>query len=614
MSVILLLVPRRRDASARGLDAEVSASVSAAAGPFLGPRYEAPPTIAHGMSVDGACLMHWVPTHEQGAFAMSKGRWAVSSSPDTATALLDSVRSRAGGLRYSTPVWGSYMAVLGDRSTDRLVAWNTVPTLEAVHYGVTDDLVVISNRPLLVALGMAGGDRSRLRLSRQYLSEYLNIGYSVSGATPFEGVQTLRPRTSLSVVSGAVGFGPEPAAPVAELESQRDPRRTGAQELAEAFRGAADRALSRRSSDRIQLRLSGGLDSRIILGLVRRRDDVSVTAVTQGSRDSEDVMVASELARTAEVPHVVKHPDFADQRGFIESLERSIIESHGYIPSESLVAPYANASPLEPPEGLMSGQWPLFKGVMDKTTANGLDHVRETIMATNHNILTEEHNLAASEALAQWLATVQASTNIEILYAHARDLRSSRYLQPHTVQADRESHVLYPFTDSQVAAVADVLPIRNRVQNISAFLALVDIWEDATRVPMANGGHFRFEAIEPMDGISGPYFDERRRPLEPYSGPVFRDRPAEERFAEFLADPLVRSARYLVQSPRWPEVRDLLGPDLRTQITELAGTDPGRSTLRYRSRVRRRTLTIHCLRAVLADLWLSRRWLSPADG
>lgn len=613
MSLLLVVIPKHPESIGDDTPRNLRKVLADSAERFVGPRYSSAPETFFDMSADGAFVSIWKAEDETDTFIMRKGRWALSSSPNTASRLLVSMVSQAGYFRYANPVWGSYMAVVGDRSTDRFFAWNTVPTLEAVHYGEDEEFVFISNRPLLIALGIARGDCNSVRLDRNYIREYLNVGYSVSNLTPFEGVRVLPPRASLSVVGGVIGLGVEPKTPEVQLADHADPRRTGAKELAAAFNAAVDRGLARRSSDNIQLRLSGGLDSRIVLGLLRDRDGVSITAVTQGASDSEDVMVASELARVAGVEHVVKHPEFVDRAGFIDSLERSIFESQGYIPSESLVAPYSNASPLSSTEMLVSGQWPLFKGVMDKTMANGLDYVRDKIMATNHNILTEEHNELTNRAITEWLATVPAATNMEILYAHARDLRSSRYLQPHVIQADRASQVFYPFTDSQVAAVADVLPTRNRVQNIAAFLAGSAIWEDGMRVPMAREGYFRFEANEPLDGISGPYFDERRAEIKPYTGPVIRDADTELQMEHYLSDPLQASSQYLVRSPRWPVVSEYLGTDLRNKIYELAKMRRGESTQRHQKKASRKMLTLHCWRAVLVDLWLKRGWLAMAD-
>ncbi|MCM1012852.1 asparagine synthase-related protein [Brevibacterium sp. XM4083] len=613
MALVLVTIPKRTGATDAADPESLHRSLVVKADQFVGPRYRGNTDSRSEVSSSGAVLTSWLADHEADNFAMKKGRWSLTSSPNTASRLLDSIDSRAGSYRYTQEVWGTYMAIIGDRSTDRFYAWNTVPTLEAVHYGENSEYIFISNRPLLVALGLAGGAIADIKLDPNYVREYLNVGYSVSGVTPFSGVKVLPPRTSLSVVGSATSVGPNPKPPEITLQDSEDPRRIGANELADAFQDATLRGIERRFSDSIQLRLSGGLDSRIVLGLLKDRKDLKITAVTQGSNDSEDVMVASELAQAAGIEHIVKHPDFVDSTDFIASLERSIFESQGYIPSESLVAPYANAAPLNPPEVLVSGQWPLFKGVMDKTMTNTLDYVQGKIYGINHRIANEYENALTDLAISEWLASVNANTNMELLYAHARDLRSSRYLQPHTIQADRESQIFYPFTDSQVTAVADALPTRNRVQNITAFLAVSEIWEDAVRIPMAYGTGFRFEANEPLQGISGPHYAARNRSPHPYDRPVVRDPDAEKRMAAYLYDPLQAASQYLVTSERWTEVREYLSVDMRARIDELASMRAGDSSKRYQKKAQRRMVSMHIWRIVLVDLWLARGWLALSD-
>src|SRR5699024_2346936 len=93
-------------------------------------------------------------------FALKKGRWAFATSPLHSAALIEAVSTHAGDIRYDQPVWGSYAAIMGDKNTNRVFAWNTVPALEAIHYGQDEHFTYISNRPLFVALAMSDGDSS----------------------------------------------------------------------------------------------------------------------------------------------------------------------------------------------------------------------------------------------------------------------------------------------------------------------------------------------------------------------------------------------------------------------------------------------------------------------
>ncbi|GAA3699949.1 hypothetical protein GCM10022377_11310 [Zhihengliuella alba] len=615
MALTLAVIPRGPEAPSHRPLEPLLASVADAARPRLGPRYRAEPTVRPDLSINGGAVAQWTADGETDVFYTLKGRWAASSSPRTATPLWRAMSSGAGQLRYSEPVWGTYMAMIGDKSTERLFAWNTVPTVEAVHYAQDADYTYVSNRPLLIALAMNDGDLSRVQLdTERYLPEYLNFGFSISGATPFKGVTTLEPRSTLAVVDGRIGLGPAPVADRVELVEQENERHTGAAELAEAFRAATRRCVDRRYSDTVQLRLSGGLDSRIILGLLREHPVLEISTVTQGGQTSPDAAVAAILAQRAGVPHQVVYPELTDDEGFIESMRRSIFESQGFLPSEALTAPYAAAAPMHDREMLAAGQWPLFKGVLDKSGRNTLDEVRAKLFGVDARMLNPELNAQTRDTVAAWMASVHGTSNLEYLYMYARDIRSSRYLQPHNIQVDRISQLMYPFLDSQVAAVADVLPALNRMRNIAAFLAVERIWPEAVRVPTPADGRFRFELTQPMEGVSGPHYEERMAVAPPYTGTVVRpaavDRPA---FQEYAGDPFRSVARYLLASPRYAVLEPLLGDETRDVVRRLIEKPIAEAMAPYPDLPPARSMRLRLWRVLLADLWLEGGWRTLSD-
>lgn len=579
---------------------------------YLGSRYSRKPEIVRGLGVGGTTAVVWQTEAQQGkpCFAQKKGRWALATNPLHSGPLIDSISTHAGDIRYESPVWGSYAAITGDKSTNRVFAWNTVPTLEAIHYGQDDEFTYISNRPLFIALAMSDGNSSLVSLEEKYAYEYLNFGYSISGVTPFRGVRTLAPRSSLRVTGGAIHIGPAPRQVEISLEERENRWFTGANELSSAFLNATERALERRGTDHIQLRLSGGLGSRIILGLFRERSDVNITAVTQGEATSEEVMVAAQLADVAGVKHMAVIPGANDPNSFVGSMLKSIADSQGFIPSEALVAPYQNASPIEVGENLVAGQWPLFKGVMDKTNAKSLDYVYERFSRTNAKILRPELNQYSFGVFENWMASVPAKTNLELLYMHGRDLRSSRYLQAHVVQADADSQVMYPFCDSEVVAVADVLPALNRMQNVTGFLALSQIWEDALKIPTARGGAFKFEATAPLEGISGDFYDLRRKPPKPFRGRIHRLSDNGPGFDSFRSTPMTSVASFLVASDNWTEVKSILDADFVDKILVLSKCDEATAVKSHPSRVGRKNVLIRLFRTLLVDQWLSKKWLT----
>lgn len=607
----LLVIPKYGDRiSADELQIKINGTVSGAR-EFIGPRYTPNPIIYPELSVNNATLVHWIPKAQAAndSWALKKGRWCFSTSNGVSEQLIDSVSTGAGRIKFIQNVWGSFATILGDKNTNRILAWNTTPALEAIHYAEDEHFIYVSNRPLLIALAMHNGSKHLIQLNLDYAIQYLNLGYSVSGITPFKSVRTLSPRSALSICGAHLTETYEPLVKEPVLEEKQDPRQTGAEELAEAFINATSRAISARGTDRIQLRLSGGLDSRIILGLMRQRQEVEIMAVTQGDENSEEVMVAAELARVSGTKHMAVIPSPLDPDSFVRSLEKSIRESQGLIPSESLVAPYENASPFEIGENLVAGQWPLFKGVMDKTNKNSLEYVYDRFRKINRSILTEELNLKTYDIQEQWMASVAAHSNLELLRMHGRDLRSSRYLQPHAIQADAQSKVMYPFCDSEVVAISDVLPNLNRMQNISAFLAVQRIWPDALKVPTAKGGAFKFESAQPMEGISGEFYSLRRQSPPAYAGEVVHLSKNGDDFESFSSSPLTSAAKYLRKSTQWNFLVSILSPTIVERIQSLSQMTEKDVVSQMPSRVARKNLNINLNRIILVDLWLTRAWL-----
>ena len=197
------------------------------------------------------------------------------------------VRLRAGRLVYERPVWGHYAAVLVERWTGRVTAWNTVPAFEAVHWGKDGGHVYLSNRPLLVALALAGGRRDAVALSPSYLAEYLSFGYSMTGQSPFENVRVLPVDRAVQVHDGRVTDVEAPAGLTHPLSADHTPEE-GADALADAMRASADRVQRRVGERPLQLRVSGGADSRLLIGLLRGRG-MEISTLTYGQDHDLDV-------------------------------------------------------------------------------------------------------------------------------------------------------------------------------------------------------------------------------------------------------------------------------------------------------------------------------------
>lgn len=610
MSVLVAIVPKQKSDSLNRTASSLASICSKSLAPSLGSRY---PTDAHaisGLTATGGVLLEWRAVDQRSGFALRKGRWTASTAPQIAENLLNDATTIAGRLVTGSSSYGTYMAMAGDRNTDRLIAWNTVPTVEAVHYAEDRDFIYVSNRPLGIAICLAARQRRKIRLSDEYAAQYLVFGFCVSDITPFEGVKVLAPRQALSIGDGVLRLIAAPNEPLAHLEDTEQATQKGSRELTDALRSATRRQLELQGDKPIQLRLSGGLDSRLLLGLLREAGAANVTSVCQGSQSSEEAMVAAELADLAGTEYFTTVPNLIDRNSMVGSFLKSIEQSQGFIPSEALVSPYAVADPITDGESLAAGQWPLFKGVLERRANNPLENMWNGLKSRADLNLSPKFNHQVEQSMRNWYATIPAISNHELLYMWGRDIRSSRYLQPHTIQVDLESQMFYPFLDSEVTRIADALPFMNRLRQYAMFYALQEIWPESLKVPVANNGRFRFETSGPVDGVSGESFEMRTAPPKPLSEPVRNlDAFSSVSDQEFVKSPVVAAAKFVLGSSSWRQLRRMLSDEMRTIVvrsSKLREADARKLAPKDKSG---RWLQLMMWRYVLVAIWLEGDWI-----
>ncbi|MEO9248197.1 hypothetical protein ABDK96_10930 [Citricoccus nitrophenolicus] len=608
MTVLLSIVPRGT-ADKAGLQAVCAAAVESYT-PFLGPRYGQEPVIHRGLSSPGAVLVEWPATAARHTRRKAT-RWASATFPGIGDELLRSSGLFGHPMELRTPVGGTYMAIAGNRQ--QIYAWNTVPALEAVHYGEDADYLYVSNRPLAIALAMARGEVDAVTTSDDYLAEALNFGFSMSGQTPFAGVTTIPTRSAVKISGGRLEVVEGPARPPAAIAPTEDPFQPGVAELEAALNRSTDRLLAALPETTIQLRLSGGKDSRLLLGLLRNRGVQDLHAVTQGDETSEEVMVAAQLAEMTGIRHSVVRPALSVPGSVIDSYTQSLRDGQGYFLSEAIGGPYAFADPFVVGEGYASGQWPTFKGLYQRKKSIDQADLDHEWAAHNAQILTPELNERTAQALLDWAESMPGSTPAEILYAYGRDIRASRYMQASTVVVDAYSQVFFPFADSEVTAVSDALTPYLRFSHIAMYLVMRRVWNESLAVPFARGGRFRFERDGPSEKLSGPDFAQRtatpeRRPVTVLGA----DQMAEVPDRALIDEHLTASSRYLLECASWPRLETLLNPRFVALIRRLAAMDTEHEALMTLRTAKGRVHTrVNLSRAILADRWLSREWLRP---
>jgi hypothetical protein len=573
------------------------ARVAAGFAPLLGPDYEPTPAI-EDPAQGRAAVLTWRRRGDAGVALAQGDHWSVTAGSAVDADLRASVRRRAGRLVYDRPVWGQYATVWGERYADRVTAWNTVPALEAIHWGEAGGYVFVSNRPLLVALGAVAGARSAVQLSTDYLTEYLLYGYSVRGQTPFAGVHTIPVNRALQVHRGRAGLVDIPAGLEGPLPVEHTAE-DGVDALAGALTSAMDRTLNDLQGRPLQLRMSGGKDSRLLLGLLRERD-VDVQAVTFGRSTDPDVRLAQWLTEGTNTPHSHRLPDLAPAETLCGQVALTIAAGGGIPASEPHTARYRAADPQRPGEAIMLGQWPLTKGGMAKRMRYPQGAIWATVRKQGGALLNQGAREEADAWLHQWFTDVPAVNDLEKLYLFAREFRSGRYLHAHIAQFSGEAKIAYPISDAEVAAVCDALTMGEKVSERALFGALERVWPDVMAVPL-DRSVWRFESGGPDPDYSGPHYEARSTPLpEVAAEPEAVDRPSE-----FSTKLTVQLAREITASDR----RDLFASLLDAPVWEALRTAASRGEVVVPEGMVRMELVKYFWRVYVADIWLSRQWL-----
>ena len=147
------------------------------------------------------------------------------------------------------------------------------------------------------------------------------------------------------------------------------------------------------------------------------------------------------------------------------------------------------------------------------------------------------------------------------------------------------------------------------MQNVSAFLAISKIWEDALKVPTARGGAFKFEASAPLEGVSGQFYELRKQAPKPFHNEVHKLSDNGPDFVNFNLTPITSAAKFLVSSALWTELASILDSEFVDKIVNLSACSEKEAVAMHPSRAPRKNLTISLLRTLLVERWLSKEWL-----
>lgn len=201
--------------------------------------------------------------------------------------------------------------------------------LRPLFYASTPDGFVASTA-LRALVGVPGVDRG---WSEAGVGEFFAFGHFLTNRTFFAGLRQVAPATCLTV--RADGRVDEEQYWQPSLERSQAP----ASEQVSALDAQLARAVEMRAraGERLGISLSGGLDSRTLLGLVPA--DRQLRSVCLGIEGGIDHRSAAELARIAGVPHVayVLGPSVLDN--FESNLRQMVLLTDGHYLDQGIVMP-----------------------------------------------------------------------------------------------------------------------------------------------------------------------------------------------------------------------------------------------------------------------------------
>ncbi len=235
---------------------------------------------------------------------------------------------RRHGLDFPRHVEGAFICALWDVQSKRLLVANDRFGLYPVYFTIQDGRLIFA--PEVKAVIAAPGFRRELDFAA--LAQIVRFQQLLGERTFFEDVHQLSPATVLVYELATRHCYVRPYWSFAEIPDRSDVRFEEAVEEAGRLLRESTRRLSS-DGHRLGVYLSGGLDSRTLLGLIEARP---VHSFTFGVRGCRDVVLAERIARTVGSVHhwfdlpdgswVVKHVDehLALTEGF-----HSWIHAHG---------------------------------------------------------------------------------------------------------------------------------------------------------------------------------------------------------------------------------------------------------------------------------------------
>jgi len=335
---------------------------------------------------------------------------------------------------------------------DELSAATAVHRICPVYYAETPDVHVIGSRALLVHLASGG---ERVEWDVLALQSMIRQGYFLSDETPYRGVTTLPPSSSVTVRNGRRTITTTPLPTAVPVPESRRHRKRLVRELAEALLATVEPL--RTTREPVNLALSGGRDSRLIAAVLHAAG-IPLRATTNGLDTNPDVIIARKVTRALRIEHTVIPPVRAEKKDAIV-VEHPLTRTHETLRAcegmtsayESIVGylPYSAKPTMsgQSGESLRAGSLLLLQSDLSE---KALRRRVDVTFLRDPGLFTEEANEHARELAEPWRkrAPLEALDHMYISYKVGRWQAGAR------AGSLRRGDQIWPFFDNRVVRAA----------------------------------------------------------------------------------------------------------------------------------------------------------------
>jgi hypothetical protein len=347
---------------------------------------------------------------------------------------------------FSSPVEGEYLRlrITEGASTSVLVKSDTFASWPA-YYSKTDNLAIISNDPILIALGL--GIR---QLDVETCFELLCFGHSISDRTTIQGVNRL-PRNSILGVSfegktlseySVIRYLDKIMQGVGQLPQ------LSRLEVFEILRASASRLLAWTKSlpfeSDVSFQLSGGMDSRLMCGAISATNlQQKGKAITYEMESTHELSIAKNVAAKLRLPHETRTFDSCSS----EDLRSAFLLTGGQVAIHAAAGNYVGykISMASTALQFVFGAWPgdliagscvpIWEGILNAenhqlildTWAALRGYGKEQIGAVANKKSLLKYYSSTRDSLRQSLASISGKSVAQVLTKWAIEIRQPAF-------------------------------------------------------------------------------------------------------------------------------------------------------------------------------------------